>query len=331
METEVRVDPIDQYRISVISRARVFRPKDLVSRVSEIKRGVCPFCPGNEAATPPATLAVVAGERGEEIVRESGNSRVEGWCLRIVPNMYPAFKASVNTRSMAYGFHEVVIETPKHDGHPDKLSVEENLLVLKYVFIRMKELLSDKRVSHVLFFRNHGLSAGASLSHPHSQLMAMGFTPPVIKREVNGAYELYRAFGECPYCSLLRREIEEKVRLVYLSEYFAVVTPWALMAPFETWIMPRRHRSNPLSLSLEELYGLAEAYTYALRRLSEVLGDPAYNLWLHMIPVDDSEAYHWHIEVQPSISTWAGAEKGGGIFLVHVSPEEAAARLRGDQ
>ncbi|RLF11637.1 MAG: hypothetical protein DRJ98_02900 [Thermoprotei archaeon] len=319
------MNPGDQLRKSKIIGKWVVIAEERAKRPLEGGKQTCPFCPGNEHLTPPAILAYVQGPTGIER-KEDGDERVKGWLVRCFENLYPAFKPPTLgklSRGGAVGHHEVVVESPRHDEHPHRASKEQLMLALKAIFTRMQELYSMDYVKYVAFFRNHGRSAGASILHPHSQLIALPFIPQRLREE----FKVFRKAWhkeECPLCHI---EVEGEV--FYDRGGYVAMFPKAGLSPYEFWLLPKRHEPSPLTLNDEELVNLAEALRHTLSCLAKMLNDPPYNLWLHASPrVEGYEYFHWHIEVRPRISIHAGFEQGFEVYINTVSPERAAEEFR---
>ncbi len=325
----------------VIASQRRMRPTDYAERQSEERKpAICPFCPGNENLTPPASLIYVMAENGRiEKTRDENGARRKDWIIRCIPNLYPAFSppamenqeddASVQffhgyVRMKAYGCHEVLVESPNHDEHPSVARLQQLIHVINALKDRATYLMRKKYIRYVSVFRNHGASAGASLSHAHLQIIATPIIPKTVRDEADASGKFYAETGKCVFCEIISRESASE-RLIWDNGVFTVFTPWAPANPFEFWIFPKRHQSTILDLTDDEVKSLAETIRISLGGLKRLLNDPPYNLGFHMIP---EEHYHWHIEVYPKLSVWAGFEKSTGIFINTVSPEEAAESLR---
>jgi len=326
-DIEVRYDPIVPRRVSVISRVRKFRPKELtLIRHEATYITQCPFCPGNEYMTPPATLVVKIEGDVVRYYSEVNDLRISDWLVRIFPNKYPIFSPYV--ASSGYGYHEVVVETPNHNAKPYMISDYELALVFKAVLMRINEMFKDPKIRHAILIKNYGGGGGCSLAHPHMQLMGTSFILPNILEEITYSVRYYRKRAECPYCRLVNDEVRSP-RVIYSNSDFIVVTAYAPKQPYESWVIPIKHSAAPLGLSDGELLNLANALRQLLLAYSRCVGDVDYNLWLHMAPKSGlGPEYHWHLEIQPVISIWGGLEKGGGAYVVTVSPEEAASELR---
>jgi UDPglucose--hexose-1-phosphate uridylyltransferase len=329
---ELRRDPITGEWV-IIASERAKRPDDFAARARSSDNDdalACPFCPGNESMTPPEILAF----------RHPGSQRDgAGWWVRVVPNKYPALavEGDLNKRGLGMydwmngvGAHEVIIETPDHTRHLARMDVRQIEDVLWAYRARYLDLKKDPRLKYILVFRNHGRVSGASLGHPHSQLVATAMVPGEVASEIEGArrYESYR--DRCVYCDILRQEVAEGNRLVAQNEYFLSFEPYASKYPFETWIMPKRHCPSFAAISAQEQAAFAAMLGETLRRVDLCLDDPPYNYTLHTAPCDSDERpdFHWHLEIFPRLTIAAGFEMGTGIYINVTPPEVAAAYLR---
>ncbi len=327
---ELRKDPVVG-RWVIISAERAGRPRDYAPAGASSRGDRCPFCPGHEADTPGEVLA---------LGRNGGAPDTPGWSVRVVPNKYPALQIEgeldrrgegMFDKMNGIGAHEVVIESPDHDGRWWDLSLEQLTEVLRAYRIRMLDLARDPRFKYILVFKNHGEPAGATLEHPHTQLIATPIIPKWIKEELSGARDHFRLKERCIYCDIVRQELEEGKRLVAATEHFAVLQPFAPRFPYETLVLPRRHASSFEQGPEDLLPDLAGVLRDFFARLHRVLVDPPYNLVLHTAPVGDPFLlhFHWHLELIPKVSHAAGFEWGSGFYINSVSPEEAARNLRG--
>ena len=340
---ELRKDPISE-RWVVISTERGKRPSDFklpsVAEEEALDIKGCPFCGGNESKTPPEITAW----------RKPGTEpNTQGWDIRVVSNKFPALtnEGDVNRTGMGVfdmmsgiGAHEVIIETPRHDLNIPDMDDEHVEKVLWAYKQRILDIGKDQRFRYVLVFKNYGKVAGASLSHPHSQLIATPITPRYVKMELSNSREYFLEKERCIFCDIIRQELGSGERMVYENEYFVVFTPFASRFPFEVWILPRRHEFGFQVLPDEERLLLAQCLKDVLKRLRTTLDDPPYNYVLHTspnpIPRPGKPDYwgtiqfdfHWHIEIIPRLTKMAGFEWGSGLYINPTSPEEAAKYLR---
>lgn len=326
---ELRKDPITG-RWVIISTDRARRPSDF-TRVTVEPSGArfCPFCPGNEDKTPPEVLSY----------HTDGLTHGGRWSLRTVPNKFPALRVEgdldrqgegLYDRMNGIGAHEVVIETPDHMAtlaSMDERQVAEMLWAFRD---RVLDLKKDKRLRYVMLFKNHGEAAGATLEHPHSQIIALPVVPKRVQEELDGARKYFEFKERCVYCDILRQDLKDSDRVILETDEFAAVAPFASRFPFETWLLPRRHESHFENIREAEVANLAWVLRNVLRKMDRVLEKPAFNLIVHSAPVQEStsEHYHWHIEIIPKLTRVAGFEWGTGFYINPTPPEEAARFMR---
>jgi len=327
---ELRKDPITR-RWVIIATERAARPTDFPPGDPIPNNGaLCPFCEGHEAKTPPEIAAI----------RRPGTApNTPGWEVRVVPNKFPALRIEGSTAMNADGLyesmggvgaHEVIIETPQHALQPATMSAGQLASALWMYRERYRDLDGDERFKYLLLFRNHGRSAGASLSHPHSQLIALPIVPKQAVEELEGAQAHFAREGRCIYCDILKQEAAAAARVVWENEEFVAFAPFAAWCPFECWLVPKRHEASFGNLGDAQLPALAEAMQHTLGRLYHCLSDPPYNYIVHTAPYDAKVGhfYHWHIEIIPRLSQVAGFEWGSGFYINTVPPEDAARYLR---
>jgi UDPglucose--hexose-1-phosphate uridylyltransferase len=331
---ELRRDPVVG-RWVIISTERSRRPSDFPPTPSVPQgAGPCVFCPGQESRTPEEILAV----------RPPGSApNGPGWDLRVVPNKFPALRIEgeleptgdgVYDRMNGIGAHEVIIETPNHGASLAALPVAKVVTVLEAWRQRMVDLQKDPRFEYVSVFKNHGEAAGASLEHPHSQLIATPMVPMMVEQELEGSLRHFRMKKRCIWCDIIHQEMQGKARglgrLILGEGGFVALCPYAPRFPFETWILPEGHRSSYEDAEGMDSEALARLLGEVLRRMNSVLGDPAWNLSLHSSPLKTPtlDHFHWHIEISPKLTKVAGFEWGTGFFINPTPPEEAARYLR---
>ena len=195
---------------------------------------------------------------------------------------------------------------------------------------RILDLKKDPRFEYVLVFKNHGEAAGASLEHPHSQLIVTPIIPIMVTEELTGSQAYWERKERGVWCDVIRQERRSRQRLILERGGFVALAPFAPRFPFETWILPTQHRADFEESGVEELRGLAAMLSEFMRRLSETLNQPPFNFMLHTAPLRDGalEHFHWHLEIIPKLTNVAGYEWGSGFFINPVPPEDAAAALR---
>jgi UDPglucose--hexose-1-phosphate uridylyltransferase len=323
----------------VIATERARRPSDFSKQKTEpAKTSVCPLCSGNEEMTPPAVL-VYLQENGEiKKTIDKNGFRQKNWLIRVIPNLFPAFSPPEgifdNNQIMrnayfgnAIGNHEVIVESPVHDNHPSDSTVVQLINLVNAYKDRVRALSQESYVRYVQVFRNYGSEAGASLTHAHSQIIATPIIPTIVGNEIIASKEYYKLNGHCVFCDLIEREANTQ-RLIWDSDHFVTIAPYASVHPLEYWIIPKRHMSNILDLTIKETKALAQTLQQTLKALKELVNDPPYNYGIHLsIDKDTKDYYHWHIEVYPHLAIWAGFEKSTGMYINTVKPETAASEL----
>ncbi len=298
------------------------------------------MCPGNENMTPPATMLYLK-ENGN-VVRShdpAEGERPHNWLVRVIPNLYPAFgppRQPQDTGQImvgddfgyAIGHHEVIVETPIHEDDPADTQLPQLELVVEAYVDRLKELSAKPYVKYVSIFRNFGIEAGASLSHAHSQVIATPIVPTTIKEEQEACRLHYDQHGTCAFCDIIGKELNGP-RLIHEDDNFVVFAPYASIGPMAFWIAPKRHAPNILNFSPSDISAFARTLKISLTALKTVVNDPPYNYGFHLsTDSEDQNSYHWHLEVYPKLSTWAGFELTTGMYINTVTPETAAESLR---
>jgi UDPglucose--hexose-1-phosphate uridylyltransferase len=326
---ELRQDPVTG-RWVVISTERRKRPSDFrLERHHVARDGYCPFCAGREDLTPPEVFAY----------RPNGVANGPGWELRVVPNKFPALQVEggldregdgMFDRMNGIGAHEVIIETPDHVKTLASMSETEIERVLSAFRERVRDLRQDRRLRYILLFKNHGGPAGATLEHSHSQLIALPIVPAFVLEEIDGARRHFAQKERCVFCDILRQELATGSRVILENADMLAIAPYAPRFPFETWIVPRRHRSRFEEAPQHEYESLARLLKALLLRVNRALESPSYNLIVHTSPFSEEtgDFYHWHLELMPRLTKVAGFEWGTGLYINPTSPEEAARVLR---
>jgi len=289
---ELRKDPITG-RWVIIATGRAQRPSDF-SRESvppPTRGGFCPFCYGNESKTPPEILAY----------RQDGQANTPGWSLRVVPSKFPALRVEgelnrqgegMFDRMNGIGAHEVIIESPEHESTMSELPDKQVKEVLWALRSRVLDLRQDRRLRFAVLFKNHGVTAGATLQHSHSQLIALPVIPKRVREEIDGAKAYFDYKERCIYCDMVHQETQATVRLILETDRFVVLSPYAARFPFETWIVPRRHESHFEESEATTVENLAWVLRETLRKMDKVLERPAYNFMIHTAPIQEGHLAH---------------------------------------
>ncbi len=330
---ELRRDPVVG-RWVIIAAERAKRPQDFVPienthTTAEGKRN-CPFCPGREGETPPEIIAYRSG---------GSPPNSPGWTVRVIPNKYPALQIEgeldaraegIYDRMNGIGAHEVIIETPDHDATLATMSSSQLEAMFQAIVDRITDLENDTRFKYIQIFKNVGEAAGASLEHPHSQLIATPVVPKRITEELSGALAHYEYKERCVFCDIVRQESDDEARLVFADDVIVSFVPFAPRFPFEIQVVPRRHVSSFKNIVDEEIKHLAVHLKLIIGKIDGLLRTPPYNMVLHTAPcrLDELRHYHWHIEIIPKLANVAGFEWGTGFYINPTIPEQVAEHLR---
>lgn len=316
----------------IFAPSRGRRPQDFVrsqKRAEDLPpwEKNCPFCPGNESMMP-------------SIVMETAPEGNETWQTRVVLNKFPALEQDGDTLRFhegiylameGYGQHEVIIESPRHNQQVASMTPREVRAVIETYHRRYLEVMEHHRNMLPIIFRNHGPRAGTSLLHPHSQVIVTGVVPGYVRRRENQALQYFDEWGKCVFCDIIAFESEKRDRIILENGTFLAFVPFAAQVPFETWIMPKDHQADFGNISEVEKNDFSEILRQALSRLFEKLNDPDYNYVIHTSPrYRAGEPHlHWHLQIQPRLTTRAGFEIGSGISINPSLPEQDAAFLNG--
>jgi len=262
------------------------------------------------------------------------------WKVQVIENKYPAVSEphgtcplppgeSLHGHMDGIGFHEVVV-TRSHTESLGAMSTEEVTTVLRAYQDRFRAHRDEECLRYILIFHNHGTDAGASVYHPHSQVMALPIVPPDVRRSLEGSKKNWEESKKCIHCEYIAEEQKTKERFIYENKDFVVLAPFASHVNFEVRIFPLVHSSDFATLSEASLSFFADALSTALKKLKNILEDPPYNFFIHTSPLRDGnhEYYHWHLEILPKTGRLAGVELGTGIEVITMEPELAAEYLR---
>jgi UDPglucose--hexose-1-phosphate uridylyltransferase len=318
---QLRLDPLTG-RWVVVSTDRAHRPmafSPMATTQADTSRP-CPFCPGNEESSPPALETY--GPEGR-------------WLVRVVPNLYPAFEGDepfvvtnrgpVFTQASAGGIHEVLVISPDHDRKWSMLTDDQTGLVMAAIRDRIEEHSTIPGLRYSQAILNSGREAGASVDHPHGQLLGMSFVPRELVEEQAG---FARFAGRCLLCTAADAEENVGHRVVYADERVLVICPFWSGSPYEMMIIPRTHCPHLHHSPPADLKAVGKALKETLGSLRDAVGDVAYNLVFHSAPYRAPEPYHWHVHVVPKLTTVAGFELGTGVLINIKNPEQAAEELK---
>lgn len=299
----------------------------------------CPFCEEHEDRTSPEIFAY----------RKRGTyPNTPGWYVRCIPNINPVLTAGreLGRRGVGLfdmmngaGAHEVIIETPEHNGDFHNSSLEQVEKILSVYRDRIVDLKKDGRFKYVLVFKNRGKQAGSlQVFHAHSQIIATPVVPIRVKQELSGALRYFQLKERCLFCDMIRQEIKDDIRVVDQTDTFLCLAPFASRFPYECWILPKRHQAQFFQIEEEELRDLAKMFKLTFQRLQGTLNEPPYNCVLHDAPNTAApkkgawktldQDYHWHFEIIPRLTRTAGFEWGSGFHINPIAPEKSTQDLR---
>lgn len=312
---ELRWNPVLREWI-IVASSRKDRPLDEDGNVK------CPFCYGSNEA----------GGR---------------WEVLSVPNKYPSLmldppKPSSHSHWLykvqpAYGSCEVILETSEHTGDLGDLPVERIKKVIDLFAERYLALGSKAGIKYVFEFRNKGKEIGVSLHHPHSQLYALPFIPPIVEAELNSGSEYMKKEKECLFCGIIREEKADGRRVVCENDDAICFLPFYAKWPYETHIYPKRHVQCLPDMTDKEKLGLATILKQIITTYNRLFDfSLPYIMVIHQKPTDhkDYNHYHMHIEFYPphrsrdKLKFTAGVERGAGTSTMDYVPEEKALELR---
>lgn len=249
--------------------------------------------------------------------------------IAVFDNRFPAFESPE-------GAAEVVVYTDDHDASFGTLAPERVEALMWVWRQRYEELGAREDVDYVYIFENRGVEVGVTLRHPHGQIYAYPFMPPVPRLEVAADERL----GGCAPCSLLETELTDRQRIVYENDAVVVFVPYAARWAYEAHVVMREHRPSLLDCEPSELTLLAHALQALVRGYDALFDRPfPYVMAVHQAPTlaapATSERHgHLHVEFYPPLRTadklkyLAGSEQGGGTFISDTLPEESAPKLR---
>lgn len=310
----------------VIAPERSKRPSDFIAAetLRHDSKINCPFCPTGHS---------YADERLKNYENDS---------VYVFPNKFPAFledKNSCSTRAHrlegdfynarpSTGGHDVIaIKDHDHNLYEFTHKTWADLFSMakkRYAYWR-----KDCNAEYSMLIYNQGVKAGASISHPHAQIMASNIIPNNISKEIAGSERYFENNGSCVFCDLVAHEQAQKIRIIEENNDFVAFTFYAARFPFEVWVMPKSHLAHFEDEKESIIAPLAEIMEKVVAKLGKTLEHPALNFFMHDLPttIDRADYFHWHIEIAPRVSLYGGYELGSGTIIDIISPEDAAEYL----
>ena len=334
--SDIRFDPISGYWVTIAPN-RNDRPVEFIPSERVMKRLLCPFCAGNETQTPGNLAAYDL--TGETVADDLS------WMVRVVPNKYPSFSVEGGNDSQlpkansqapgnglydsfsSHGIQELVIPSARHLVSLGQLSHNEARVTMIAYRDRIKAA-REKGLAHAMLFTNCRSSAGASLEHIHTQLIASPILGTAVQERTNRSNKYLEEHGQQLVHALADWEREQGDRIVERTGNFTTICPFASRFPFQVWIVPNPDLPTFLDCSKLVVDELALLIRQQIRRLESVLDEPAYNVLFHLPPFAEMDSLPWFVEVFPRLTTSAGFELGTDIWVNPVSPETATRRLK---
>jgi len=335
--SELRLDLASRDWV-IIATGRARRPETFKKekrKLEKVPKEKCPFCQIYAQETPTLIFS-----QGKKVNFKPGDKLPEKWTTLTIPNKYPAFIPCVDLASRlegklyqtinAVGYHEIVV-TADHEKQIAQFSVKEIKEIVDVYQARYLSLMKKKFVNYISIFHNHGLEAGATIGHPHSQIITTPLIDSDLKKAISCSKRYFKTYKKCVYCLMAQWEARTKKRVIFENNDFLVICPFASKIAFEVIITPKKHLAYFEKITEKQKWQLAEAFQKALSKLYHGLNDPAYNFYLHTAPCDgrDHSHYHWHWTILPKTSTWAGFELGTMMEISTIEPEKAAEYLKG--
>ncbi len=303
---------LDRWVYYAVKRGK--RPHEFVQSPQKIsKNKICAFCPGNEKATP----------------KEIGRLEYKGtWKMRWFPNKFSAVELTPKQppknpplfiEQPALGKHEVIVETNHHKTQLWDMPPSHIRELLEVIRVRVAALHQIKGINYVSVFKNNGPQGGTSLAHSHTQLIGLGHVPPLVSDEIAAQSSYQKKHHRCGYCTVIKKESQSR-RCIAQNNGCIAFAPFASRFEFEAWIFPLRHITSFEQLEHGETAALADMIQKILTKLKSI--NASYNLYFHYAPF--GKDLHFHVEITPRLSTWAGFELSTHCLINPVLPEKAA-------
>ena len=294
-----------------------------------------PFAPGHESMTNPSVLSLVAKDGMLKRLQDSEDMYVEGWSIRVFERKNPVVSVdaenSYSERPLysepTYGYHYIVVASPKVNDTFATMDTEQWSNILVVVQDRLRWLYTKKGVTYVSIYADHNSSGKNNTIHPHLNIITFSTIPPIIEEEANTSNKILNERGVCPMCQVVTEEIKGP-RQILQTEGFIAFCPWSPTYPYEFWIVPKKHTTSFGKCSQKEISDLSLILRSTLGGLANTIKDVSYSFAFHLSPEKkNSRQIHWHVEVYPITRSQTGLERGYGIHLNPISPEQAAEKL----
>ncbi|MEK7193655.1 MAG: DUF4921 family protein [Patescibacteria group bacterium] len=326
--SDLRQDPVSKDWI-IIAPGRAQRPHVLVAEKKKKRysspQAACPFEDLEKSGNWPPILSYPNEKKWEAVV---------------IPNKYPAlvhreacpvfYKRGPYELTSGIGHHDLLV-TRNHTKNIADLPIKKAVETFQLLQKRYRILSEDKCLVYASSFFNWGPSAGASVTHPHYQVLTLPIIPPHIQHSLDGSRDYFRKHHKCVHCAVIRYEIKEKSRVIGENRHAVAVNPFVSQNPFEIRIFPKRHLPFFEKTSTADIQGIVALLQQSIRQIRKHLKDPDFNFFIHTAPIKKQNLYryyHWHIELVPKVSIPAGFELSTGVEINAVDPNDAAALFR---
>jgi UDPglucose--hexose-1-phosphate uridylyltransferase len=259
-------------------------------------KNACFFCKGNEHLTP------------ETLYQDS-----DDWNVRVFNNKFPLLPD-----------HEIIVHSPDHNSDIEDFSRDQNVRVIRAYLNRVSYFGSQDK--EVIIFNNKGGKAGASIIHPHSQIVAAKGFPGILEKEKESSLHYFNEKNSCYWCDEYKEALAKGERVVFESSHFVVFSPKACRWSYELVLVPKNHKPNFGFIDEIEINDLAHVLASTLKVYKKAFDNPDRNFWIHTTRY---EPYHWHIGFIPHIKVFGALELGAGIWVSDkATPEDAAKELK---
>ncbi|MFC1722106.1 DUF4931 domain-containing protein [Patescibacteria group bacterium] len=253
------------------------------------------FAKGNESMTPPTVY-----------------QDKDDWSIRVFANKFPILDN-----------HEIIVHSPSAEVDLADLPTDQVVRYVRAILNRVEFYTNDDK--EVFIFNNRGGTAGASLDHPHTQLVALRGFPGIIETQKEEALHYFNEKGTCYWCDQAKEELDERSRVVYESPHFVAYVPVASRWSYELVLAPKRHLPNIAFIDETEINDLAKTLQAILGAYDALFDKPDRNFWIY---TQRYESFHWHMGFMPHLAVLGGLEMGAGIWVSSkATPEDAAYQL----
>jgi UDPglucose--hexose-1-phosphate uridylyltransferase len=347
IQSEFRQDPTTGDWILIApGRSRYFNKHRIVKKARTVAPvGECPFEDGKVFDNVSEKILVQYG-RHREVVAGRGHKNVPGqgkffdWDIIVLQNKYPVVVHKDKTPKVSVkgpyrvmegiGHHDLLV-TRDHNANFPKLKPESAAHVFEAFRDRYLSLLADKNIAYISLFHNWGPLSGATIYHPHYQIISVPIIPPHIAHSVEDSSEYFKKHKKCLHCVQIAWERKHGKRVIFENDEAIAFAPFISRAAFEVQIFPKRHRPFFENTQDDEMVGVVNVLQRVLRQIEKNLADPDYNFFIHTAPIKNKEKsghYHWHIEVLPKFRLWGGFEFSTGMEIDGYDPDLVAKILR---